>query len=128
MIKNPKIAIRRFIIGVGIISLINSIVSIGSYDVLPVTALGILIFSILLSLFILLIGIKFNSWVVLRPKMLVRFFWFYSIWTVINTLYAYSLKSVGFGALLFTVIYVLVIIYIIRKIKLFSNQGSELSV
>ncbi len=122
MIKDPKTIIRRFIIAIGIVSLINSVASIGSFELLSGLALLIIGLSIILSILILVIGIRFNTWSISRPKMLTRFFWAYIVWTVANTLYAYSVGPVGIGAILFTVIYVIAVVYIIRNIKTFASE------
>jgi len=120
MLKDPRKFVRRLIIIIGVLNLISAVVSVGSFQLLPGLALAILLISVVFSVATIVVGLKFNTWTMTKTKWLTIFFWVYLVWTIGNTYNTFRVGMVNWGSILFTLLFAVITVYIIRKIKEFS--------
>jgi len=117
MLKNPAKVIQRFLIILSILSFLVLFINIGGVQVLTGLALLIAAISAVLDILMLIVGIRFNTLVQKRSRLVTSFLWINLVWIVLNTIYAYKIGTSSIGAFIFLAVYIAAMVYAIRKIK-----------
>jgi hypothetical protein len=124
--KETKKSLRWFLIIVGLLGLYSSIPGFGSFREQPTLIIIASIISTILNLITLYIGIKFYTLIQTSSGLLIKFFWFNIIWTIVGAiLYIYSSGLVNAGIFIFLGIEVLIYFVIINSIKRLDRENSD---